>query len=200
MQGPLIVFLLIVVVSAIIGAVSQMLKAVQQMPQANQARPARRVPGGGANPGGASSDIDRFLEEIDRLRRKKASEDPGLPPPPPEPPVARPVQAERPRQARPAQAAVAPARPAQRRKMQYEDPEAELASHLPSDMRGLTELPTAPPGPAGGISKEIRKGTIGTQKLSPFATELQEILQSDNALAKAVIFSEILGPPKCKRG
>ena len=75
MGKGLIVFLLIVVVSAIIGAVSQMMKNAQAAPP-----PPRR----GRRPQQSGDEIDKFLEEIDRLRKKKESDSDA-------PPVARPV-------------------------------------------------------------------------------------------------------------
>src|SRR5947207_573756 len=76
-MNGLIVFVVIVVLSAVIGAVSQVLKNQQQAEQARAARARAANRGGDADrdrrEGRASSDIDRFLEEIDKLRRKSAA-------------------------------------------------------------------------------------------------------------------------------
>src|SRR5687768_435875 len=87
-MGPfLFLVVAVVVISVVVGAIAQVLnklnEAAAQPPRPNGPRPA--------NPP-AGKDMDRFLAEIDRLRRKAAAEAAGEPPPPrPAPARAAPV-------------------------------------------------------------------------------------------------------------
>src|SRR5438046_2810383 len=68
------VVLVIVIISTVVGAVAKMLNNMNEL-NAQRPRPPARPEGGGG--GGttvrqSSSDMDRFLAEIDRLRRKNA--------------------------------------------------------------------------------------------------------------------------------
>jgi hypothetical protein len=150
----------------------------------------------GRNPAG---DIDRFLQEIDRLRQKSAEERGTAPPPP----VVRPVAVPR---ARPAPAAPVPrarpaARPAPGRTF-----ESVVGEPIPL---------TAPaPGPAPAVTAAPPSSTNSTQALIPSmaarltptnaidrprVTAALKLLRSSNLLATAVVTNVILGPPKCKR-
>src|SRR4051794_38159166 len=74
-MGPLFwLIIAIVIISTVVGAVAKLLNSMNEMNNAPRNRPAARAGGNGG--GGvvrqSSSDMDRFLAEIDRLRRKNA--------------------------------------------------------------------------------------------------------------------------------
>ena len=201
MQGPVIIFLLIVVISAVIGAVSQVIKNVQQAPPPN--RP--RAGGGGGRDGGG--EIDRFLEEIDRLRRKKAQDsertDRGSRSESSEPPVAQPVERRR-------------NEPKRRRKPVPEAKPVPVASVIPGPR--LEDLPVAPPvvhSDSGKVHqvREVKPLPIGATDLSTpitdamrhapktdFARALGSMLSDPQSVPLAIVLQEVLGPPKCRRG
>jgi hypothetical protein len=197
MAGPILVFLVIVVISMVIGAVSQVLKAAQQAAPPPRARPR---PAAAARP--ASGDIDRFLEEIDRLRKKKAEggttpERPAAPPP-----VAKPVK-------------VAKALPAAKRRRV--DPPT-VASPLPVP-RTADAAPVPVPVAAPDayqrsevtaqprLAAPLRAGggpgvtaSPGQPRRTKFGRDLAALLASPQATPMAVVLTEVLGPPKCRKG
>lgn len=171
-----------------------------------KAAPAAREPehaGGAVKP--ASSDMDRFLEEIDKLRRKAAL----APPPPPagaSAPVAPVVQPIKP----PAQ----PARPV----AEFADaPPAAPPSggsfaspHGPSRAAPVAgeveQLPVAPvlrpigSGTASGATKVTKLPTRARPaSKTNFGKNLAALLASGQGVALAVVLQEVLGPPKSKR-
>ena len=210
MGKGLIVFLLIVVVSAIIGAVSQMMKNAQAPPP-----PARR----GRRPQQTGDEIDKFLEEIDRLRKKKESDADG---PPTARPVARPARGARPQPpARPATAAdrapthrvrasegaaFVPSKVTRRssgpsRSLMDVDPAASMPTPVDDILGGtmprLEDLPAAAPirpSATAGIDKDNLR-----PEQSEFAKTLVALLTGKHGLPMAVAMQEILNPPKSKR-
>jgi hypothetical protein len=132
----------------------------------------------GANAGRKpTGDIDRFLQEIDRLRRKsadeQASQPPRVRPAPPPPPRVRPVT--RARQPL-AEAVVVEAAP-------VVTPAAVIAPALAAQPPAATRV-TRP-------SAELRQ--------APGVAPALHLLRSPRTLASAVVLHEVLGPPKCKR-
>lgn len=189
MPPILVIILVIVILSTVVGTVAKLLNSLgegQQGANAPRARPAPREPTG---------DIDRFLAEIDRLRRKNAEPAPPPPPPPEKKPRPRPrVAADFPDPARedrgfappptpPTDPSVPPAPPPSPADL----PVARVVSSPPAP--GPSEPPPPPPRPA--------PRTRGTK--SPLAKNLAALLTSGQGLAVAVTLQEILGPPKCKR-
>lgn len=220
MQGPILVFLMLVVISAVIGAVSQVLKNAAQQPPP-QARPRPR-PAAAAKP--ASGDIDKFLEEIDRLRRKRAeAEAVDVSSRREDPPVAKPVA--RPVKSSQAQVARAVPPPETRRRRKQEPPTPPPAETKPAQKWiRVSERPTLPstPEPLAHPPEthhrpvvtaplqlpalpKVTSGPVvtaspGQQRQTPFARQLKALLTSPQAVPMAVVLGEILGPPKCKRG
>lgn len=118
------------------------------------------------------SDIDRFLQEIERMKKKSAGEAPPAPKPARPPiPVARPVPVVR----------AATPRQKSRPGVSAPPPLAEPV-RVVEPARGLRLAP-APPAPP------VRR---------PFAGTLA-MLRSPQSAAQAVILNEILGPPKSRR-
>jgi hypothetical protein len=193
-MNGLFIFVAIVILSAIIGAVSQALKNQQQAEQARraQARAANRG-GGGAGAGRAgASDIDRFLEEIDKLRRKSTSGERERERPPAVPVarrVPRPTPVEVP--------TVSPRkmRPSEETARTFEVTAAVALPSLQAPLPRLEDLPTAPVGAARPIGTPPPQTSGRTE----FATQLGALLGSHQALPLAVVLQEVLGPPKSKR-
>jgi hypothetical protein len=187
-MNGLFIFVAIVILSAIIGAVSQALKNQQQAEQARraQARAANRG-GGGAGRAG-SSDIDRFLEEIDKLRRKSATGERERERPPAVP-VAR-------RAPRPTPADVPTVSPRKPRLSEEASRAFEVTAAPPrlAPLPRLEELPTAPVAAGRPIGTPPQ-----TRAKTEFATQLGALLGSQQALPLAVVLQEVLGPPKSKR-
>jgi hypothetical protein len=192
--------------------VSQVLKSQQQAEQARaaRARAANRAGNGNdRNEGRPASDIDRFLEEIDKLRRKSAAG--GGAPSPAVAPVAKRANN------RPSVADVPTVEPARKARVAgdptFAAPVAPKARAVPTShpiaapLPRLEDLPVAPvvepSRPAFAPSVVTRPKMLADprpMKKNEFATQLAALLGSKNALPMAVVLQEILGPPKCKRG
>jgi outer membrane biosynthesis protein TonB len=107
-MGPLGIPLIVIVIFLVVWIVSNVIRAQQDAAQAaarrqNMNRQAGAAPRGVENRG--SSDIDRFLQEIDRLRKKghqekQQQQDERAAPPAPPPPKPRPVGERRPEPSR----------------------------------------------------------------------------------------------------
>jgi hypothetical protein len=140
--------------------------------------------------------MDRFLAEIDRLR-KKSSDSPSAQPNKPAPvaPVVQPLkQPDRPR------ARVV----------------AEIADSSRPDLGFTQTVPTATTGPKPGdlpiatvVTPPSGTGAPATKVTrianrprptakTPFAKNLTGLLNSGNGLAMAIVLQEILGPPRSK--
>lgn len=145
--------------------------------------PPRRFPLPGMDqPPRPTSEVDRFLEEINRLRKKSEEarqseemEEPQAAPPPPPP---RPV--ERPRPVPPVIEVVLPA----------SIPTIRMA---PAPVEVLDVLPAMPlPPPPPIIPVPIRRG-------SPAVAQLQAMLQSPQSLRTAMLLQTVLEPPRCRK-
>jgi hypothetical protein len=193
MLPPLLVLIIvIVIISTVVGTVAKLLNNLNEGQGANAAR--LRPPGAAGGPRQPASDVDRFLAEIDRLRRKTAEPPPPAPPSPP-PPERKPERS-RPRLAD-----------------DFPDPTKEAREDrgltaAPADLPVAQVVPAAgapapPPGAAGMPSPRgtPRYGSRPRSTARPtFAKNLTALLTSSQGLAIAVVLPEILGAPKCKRG
>jgi hypothetical protein len=139
--------------------------------------------------------MDRFLAEIDRLRKRTAEAPPQPPPPPPQ-------QEKRADKPRPRVV-------------------AELAEPPRQDMGFPQAVPTAPAATTGPQAGDLPVATVvsgsgGTGApvatrvtrlvgrprpvaKTPFAKNLTALLTSGQGLALSVVLQEVLGPPKCKK-
>ncbi|HEY1192477.1 MAG TPA: hypothetical protein VGE74_32940, partial [Gemmata sp.] len=156
----------------------------------------------------ASSDMDRFLAEIDRLRRK-ASADPAPTQAPPVAPVVQPIKP-----------------PAERRKARVVAELAETAANTASaaanTAAGFSSMPQAPArsAPVAGQIEELPVAQVLRTSSSTgapatkvtrffnrprptaktnFGKNLTALLGSGQGVAMAVVLQEILGPPKAKK-
>jgi hypothetical protein len=154
-------------------------------------RPKR--PGGGPREGrNPVGDIDRFLQEIDRLRQKTAEERGTAVPPPVVRAVARarPVPAPAPARPRPV------ARP------------ALVLEPLPvvqaiSPAMPIVQ-PAAPAGRLGDTARTLVPSMAGRVAASysvdlPRVNEALNLLRSRHSATTALVLKEILGPPKCRQ-
>jgi hypothetical protein len=152
--------------------------------------PVRPRPGNQGPNRGPTNDIDRFLQEIDRLRRKSAEERGETV----ERPAARPVP-----RARPVPQAVPRARPVPR------SVESRPAERVPEVVvvEAATVLPAPPsapaPPPAGAEVRTPQTDRARDRRVSPAIAMTSHLLRSPQALSAAIVLHEILGPPKCRR-
>ena len=167
------------VVVLIVWLVSTIVKSREQN------EPVRIKPGGGEarKPTG---DIDRFLQEIDRLRRKTAEEQgqtarpiPRVQAVPPPVPRVRPAPRVKP-VLRPAEVLAAESAPVV----------TPVSTPLAAEFVAPAQV-TKPTGAAQVSRMELRQ--------SPGVTAALHLLRSPRTLAAAVVLEEVLGPPKCKR-
>lgn len=197
------VILAIVVISTVVGAIAKLFNNLNEANAANAARQRQAAQGGAAagnNAGGAvrpaNSDMDRFLAEIDRLRKKTAE----APPPPQNQAPAVPV--------------VQPARQPDRPRPRVV---AELVD-LPKPDQGFGASPsaqgaqatqaavavaavTAPSGETGAPATRVTRLASRPRPVAktPFAKNLTALLNSGQGLALAIVLQEILGPARCKK-
>jgi hypothetical protein len=181
----------VVILIAVVSAISQMVKSQEE------ANPRDRRPRGGRSGDGvrtSSGDIDRFLQEIDRLRKK------GAPAPVAEKP--RPV-------AKPARQAIPVVEPTRRRR----EPEPAIprgddlpvAAVVPPAARQARAAKMAPPDPAQPHAQTIAGlGRVGGRPAAPVpqteaGRQLIALLRNPQTVPLAVLLQEVLGPPKCKR-
>ncbi len=189
MPPGLIVLVIVVGISLLITVASNWLRSQQRQLEVTAAekRTKTRTASGGSSSAGkaGAGDIDRFLEEINKLRQKPAG---GVEP------ASRP-----PRKAEP----VRPAKPATPRKA---EPVARptIAAPLPR----LEDLPVAPmvarplsppPMPAGASKPMVMKPAKEAAPPTAFNRQFAGLLTDPKSLPLVFLLQEILGPPKCKR-
>jgi hypothetical protein len=177
--------------------------------RAERPRPAAPAPTGGEHTGGtvrpAGSDMDRFLAEIDRLRRKAAGTPAPAAQPGSAPPVAPVVQPVKPPAEKPRPRVV-----------------AELAEQPSASTPSFGTSPQAPTrtAPLGGQVEQLPVATVLRPTSSTgapatkvtrfhnrprpvaktnFGANLTALLASGQGVAMAVVLQEILGPPKAKK-
>ena len=211
-MGLIWVIIAIVVISTVVGAVAKMLNNLNEMNGANAARnrPAGGPAdggGGGARAGGgggggvvrqSNTDMDRFLAEIDRLRKKTAE---APPPPTNQAPAAPVVQPEK-RQDRPRPRVVAEAAELPKQDLGFAAPPAPPPVVAPRQKPG--ELPVAtvlaPPSTTGAPATRVTRfaGRARPAAQTPFAKNRTSLLAPSQGRALAIVLQEVLGPPRCK--
>ena len=202
------IIIAIVIISTVVGAVAKLLNNLNEMNNAPRNRPPARPEGGAGGGGGgvvrqSSSDMDRFLAEIDRLRKKNAD----APPPArgesaPAAPVVQPAkQPEKPRARVVAELAEAAPRPTDTGFGPPVVPMAPAATTGPK----AGDLPMAsvvtPPAGTGAPATRVTRiaGRARPIAKTPFAKNLTTLLNSGQGLALAIVLSEVLGPPRSKK-
>ena len=159
-----------------------------------------RKPGKKAKPSikTGSGDIDRFLQELDKLRRK-ANESGGM-----NPPIVKPVGSKM-KKSIPVVSPVRKAKP--------------LAQKLPSVAQKVNRLPSAlvlptdapqpklaqlsqpmlPPMPGSLVGSNAISRSTQPKPKGPFGEALLALISTPGSLPAAVVLQEIFGPPKCKQ-
>jgi hypothetical protein len=209
------VIIAIVIISTIVGAVAKLLNNMNEQNNAQRPRPPARGngPGGGGGGGGerggggvvrqSSSDMDRFLAEIDRLRKKNAEA------PPPQPgqaapvaPVVQPVKTpDKPRARVVAELAEAAPRPTDTGFGPPALPAATTGPKAGDLPMAPVVTPTSAAGTGAPAATRVTKIASRPRPVAktPFAKNLTTILNSGHGLALAVVLQEVLGPPRSKK-
>jgi hypothetical protein len=161
----------------------------------------------------AASEIDRFLEEIQRRRsQQQASARPAPPPPLERPRPVQPILIDRPRpsQKPPVQARPVPAHPVKARPVQAAAPSRPA---IPARLVGGRSVPLAAvfieqPEPApleatlvadAAETPESRSRPAVAATSSAVAAEVRRTLRSRNGIKQAFLASVILGPPRARQ-
>jgi hypothetical protein len=142
--------------------------------------PVRPRPGGQGPARSPTNDIDKFLQEIDRLRRKGSEERAE-----PERPVVKPAPRARP-------VVVAQPVPRVRTPRVRVEPIPEVTVVEP-----VRVLPAAPSSLT--VQRAPQVDRRGDGRMSPAIATAMNLVRTPQSLAAAVILQEVLGPPKCKR-
>jgi hypothetical protein len=164
-------------------------KRPQPRPQPPQDRPNRPRPQSG------TSDLDRFLQEVQR--RKQMAEGRAKPPPPPK---------RQPQQRRPPPRNVPDVLPtrtpgAERRA------EPAVIDVVPVEAPARVPMPAPAAAPVaavvapGDVAPVVRRVFPPPRKaqLTPALAQLQKLMASRDSLRAAVLLQEVLGPPLCHR-
>jgi hypothetical protein len=192
MNNPFIIILILVVAPMVLGALLKMFKAYQEEVdrQSQRKRPRSSVPtvpvsSSSASTGRGQGEIDRFLQEIDKLRQKADS--PVKVAPVKAVPVARAVPKPTPR---------------------VEPPPFVPSTVTPSRSGPLLDVPVgkvvapARPAPLPASTSTAPRVTIRSAPgpTTRFGKDLAALLANKQSVPMAVVLQEILGPPKCRRG
>lgn len=196
------VVLAIVVISTVVGAIAKLFNNLNEANAANAANAVRRPAQGAAgnNAGGAvrpaNSDMDRFLAEIDRLRKKTAEAPPPPPNQGPSVPVVQPPKQQQ--QDRPRPRVVAELAEPQKQDQGFSAPPAAQGAQA---TQAAVATVTAPSSETGAPATRVTRFAARPRPVAktPFAKNLTTLLNSGQGLALAIVLQEILGPPKCKK-
>ncbi|WP_439625798.1 hypothetical protein [Gemmata sp.] len=211
-MGIFWIILAIVIISTVVGAVSKLINGLNEMnnaPRGRGANPRAANPPmnrGGAGPRQANSDMDRFLAEIDRLR-KKSGDAPQQQQQNQNPsavvPVVQPVKVpERSRSRVTAELAEAPPQRADGGFTQYFPAAAPAALARPAELAMLqTATVVAPESSTGAPATRVTRLATRPRPVAktPLAKNLTALLNSGQGLALAIVLQEVLGPPKSKK-
>ncbi len=198
----------IVVISTVVGAISKLLNNLNEMNNAARAR-GPNPPAGGRAGGGVvrqtNSDMDRFLAEIDRLRKKStdapAPQQNQGPAVPVVQPIRQPDRADRSDRARTrvvAELAEAPPRTDGGFIQSF-----PTATNIARSAEAPAPIPAVTTPPIGTGAPATRVTRLATRPRpiakTPFAKNLTGLLCSGQGLALAIVLQEVLGPPKIKK-
>jgi hypothetical protein len=195
---PLVFIVIIVVFSVVIGAVAKALNNWNQQVAARTRPMAKSGNNGGGSVRQNKSDMDRFLAEIDRLRKKSADAPAAASKKaPPVAPVVQPAKKpDRPR----ARVIAELAEPAK--------PDTGFAQQILAPVTGpkAGDIPVAtvvtPPSGTGAPATRVTR--LGQRPRpapkTPLAKNLTALLNSGQGLAIAIVLQEILGPRKGAKG
>lgn len=186
------------VIAVVLWILSSVIRSPEEPPRdLRRRRLPNNRPAQGGEPARPSSEVERFLEEINRLRRRAADgqkpadetreEEPRAEPSPrPEPPP-RPQPPSLPRRPRRTPAVVVPPRRAV-----AQPPPPPPAQAVP--VLDVLEVIAAPATPMAKAAQRIPAPAA-----SPAVAQLRTLLASPQNLQTAVLLHEVLGPPRCRR-
>jgi hypothetical protein len=190
---PFVIILILILAPMILGALLKMFKAYQEeadrQSQRRRTRPTSvptvPVSTSAAGTGRGTGEIDRFLQEIDKLRQKADQ------PVKVAPVRAVPVAKAKPRVEPAPFVTTAPVAPV--RTITTDVPVARVVAPAPAAAPALRPTPI--------LGSTAPKVTVRQQAAptSPFGKDLAALLGSNKSVALAVVLQEVLGPPKCKR-
>lgn len=206
-MAPMIIsFAIIVFISIVIGMVARWLRNVQlaeeqrlseeRAARRNRADAGDRSRGGSTGPS-SSSDMERFLEEINKLRNRTGG-----------------VSAQARPMATPVQPSIPTVEPVRRATPLEETlpsslPVVTVPDRLPPSSAIPVVLPVGKPLPvAKPLSMTTPKAhgaALGAVvqpergEKSEFAQALHKLLKSGKGPALAIVLQEVLGPPKCRK-
>jgi hypothetical protein len=202
-----LIIIAIIIISSVVGAVSKLFNNLNEMNNAARARPQVPPPRPGGGGGGMrqpSSDMDRFLAEIDRLRKKTTEAPPPQQSQAPVVPVVQPTkQPDRPRPRVVAELAEAPPQRTDGGFTQSFPSAPPATAAMPP--RAELPVPVAtvvvPPSGTGAPATRVTKLASRPRPVAktPFAKNLTGLLNSGQGLAMAIVLQEVLGPPKMKK-
>lgn len=138
------------------------------------------------------TEVDRFLEEINRLRRQSAEQTQPQPEQPRPVPRAEPVVPEvrrAPPQVRPQPQPQRRTQEAQARRPEPRRQKTQVAQPVLEVVEALPAAPTVRPKPAPGVRKTA----------SPAVSLLHGLLRNPASMQAAVLLHEVLGPPKSRQ-
>jgi hypothetical protein len=214
-MGPLAGFLVIVVIISVVWILSNIIRAQQEVAQQNARRNASRpAPTPGSKPveKHTAGDIESFLQEIERLRRKGQDEKsaPSGTGRTQEPPRQLPTLKKQKPQQRPPET-----KPRTRLKLDRPAPPPIVPDVEPAQPKRLAPPPPPPPAPVFETQRsapplpETQGAPVVTKltalpSLAPVAQTstaklLQALLRSRQGPAVAVLLQEVFGPPKCRK-
>jgi hypothetical protein len=186
---PFVIILILVIAPMVLGALLKMFKAYQEEVDRQSQRkrttrnnvPTVPVSTATASTGRGQGEIDRFLQEIDKLRQKADS--PRKPAPVKAVPVAKAVPKTAPRP----------------------EPPPFVPSTVTSRTGPITEVPVAKvvapasrPGPALGPTAPKVTTRAAPAPTTKLGKDLAALLANKQSAQMAVVLQEILGPPKCR--
>jgi hypothetical protein len=195
---------LVIVIPVVIWILSSVIRPPEDQPRDLRRRfPPRDDLGAGEPRPGPQGEVERFLEEINRLRRRSAEQQPAAEEPTAAPP---------PKPAQPMPRRVPPRRPRSEPVVRPELRKVRPIGTLP--LPATTPPPPPPPQPPAPMAPPIAEviEVVATRapgrpvvaapllptNVSP-AEALRGMLQTPQTLAAAVVLHEILGPPRCRR-
>lgn len=202
-MGVFWIIIAIIIISSLVGALAKFLNNMNEL-QAGRNRPPA---GAGPAPGGggpvvrqSTTDMDRFLAEIDRLRRKNAE---AAAPPAGAPPVAPVVQPPKAPERQRSRVVAELVEPVSRPDLGFVTTPPSPPGELPPPRPGALPVATVvtPPSETGAPATRVTRiaGRPRPAAKTPFAKNLTTILNSGQGLALAIVLQEILGPPVCKK-
>ncbi len=189
----------VIVVSVLVWIMSNLFSTKEE-DQVEAPSPPRKPPASRPRP--SASDIDRFLDEMNRRRRQTAEQQPGPAPTAPRPRRPKPVRPDLP-VAVPTATRMPPAvrRPPERRPgrpSQLTAIEVQPVAKAPVQTAGADQIAEAVI--VSSLPSALRAAPVNKPRpVSPAMAALLPLLTSGVQLRSALLLHDILGQPRCRR-